>query len=84
MVTSRRKGDNWYVGAMTNWTPRDLTIDCRFLPPGKYEAVIFADGLNADREATDYKKTVALVSAGDQLKVHLAPGGGWAAVLTKK
>ncbi|HZL47170.1 MAG TPA: glycoside hydrolase family 97 protein [Opitutaceae bacterium] len=84
VVTSRRKGDSWYVGAMTNWTPRDLTIDFHFLPPGKYEAVIFADGINADREATDYKKTVATIAAGDQLKVHLAPGGGWAAVLTKK
>jgi alpha-glucosidase len=84
VVTSRKKGDHWYVAAMTNWTPRDLTIKFPFLPPGKYEAVIFADGINADREATDYKKSVATLSAGDQLTIHLAPGGGWAAVLTKK
>jgi alpha-glucosidase len=84
VVTSRKKGDHWYVAAMTNWTPRDLTIKFPFLPPGKYEAVIFADGINADREATDYKKNVVTISGGDQLAIHLAPGGGWAAILTKK
>jgi len=82
VVIARRKGDTWYVGAMTNWTPRDLTIDLSFLKPGRYEAVQFADGANADREATDYKKTVGPVSGGDKLKVHLAPGGGWAAIIS--
>jgi alpha-glucosidase len=84
VVTARRKGEAWYVGAMTNWTPRDLTIDLSFLKAGKYEAVVFADGVNADREATDYTKTIVPVSGGEKLKVHLAPGGGWAAILTRK
>ena len=81
-VIARRKGGTWYVGAMTNWTPRDLTIDLSFLKPGRYQAVQFADGVNADREATDYTRTVGSVSAGDKLKVRLAPGGGWAAILS--
>ncbi len=84
VVTSRRKGDKWYVGAMTNWTPRDLTLRFSFLPVGEYEAVIFSDGINADREAMDYKKSTINVSAPDTLNIHLAPGGGWAAILTKK
>ena len=83
-VIARRKGDTWYVGAMTNWTQRDLTIDLSFLKPGRYEAVQFADGVNADREATDYTKTVGPVSGGDKLKVHLAPGGGWAAIISAR
>ena len=52
---ARRKGDTWFVGALTNWTPHDGTIDLSFLPPGNYDAVIYKDGVNADRDATDYK-----------------------------
>jgi alpha-glucosidase len=69
---------------MTNWTARDLAIDFSFLKDGAYEAVVFSDGVNADREATDYKKTIVPVSAREKLKVHLALGGGWAAIISKK
>ena len=53
-VVARRKGNTWYVAAMTNWTARHLTIDCSFLGDHRATADIFADGINADREATDY------------------------------
>ncbi|MDT0651349.1 glycoside hydrolase family 97 protein [Autumnicola edwardsiae] len=76
---ARRKEDTWYVGAITNWNSRDLEIDLSFLPEGNYEAVIFKDGINANREATDYKREVIDVKSGEQLNVHLANGGGWAA-----
>ncbi|MDT0690006.1 glycoside hydrolase family 97 protein [Salegentibacter sp. F188] len=76
---ARRKHDIWYVGAITNWDARDLEIDLSFLPEGDYEAVIFKDGVNADKEATDYKREVINVKSGEQLNVHLANGGGWAA-----
>lgn len=56
ITIARRKGNTWFVGSMTNWTPRSCTIDLSFLSEGNYEAEIFADGINADREATDYKK----------------------------
>jgi len=78
-VVARRKGDTWYIGAMTNWTSRELTLDMSFLGPDSFEAVIFRDGINADRDATDYKKEVIKVSSADRLKISLAPGGGWAA-----
>ena len=80
-VIAKRKGTKWYVAAMTNWTARDLTIDLKMLSPGNHRAEIFADGFNADREATDYKRSTAFVTQGQQLKVHLAPGGGWNAVI---
>jgi alpha-glucosidase len=79
VVTARRKGNSWYIGAITNWNPRDLSIDLSFLPPGEYRAEIFSDGINADRDATDYKKEVRSVKANEQLKVKLMNGGGWAA-----
>ncbi|HEY1113676.1 MAG TPA: glycoside hydrolase family 97 protein [Chitinophagaceae bacterium] len=76
---ARRKDDVWHVGALTNWTARELTVDFSFLPEGSYEAEIFSDGINADRDATDYKKEVKKVRKGDKLTVKMAPGGGWAA-----
>jgi len=79
VAIARRKGDTWFVGAMTDWTPRSLTIDCSFLPAGNYEAEIFEDGVNADRDATDYKKIVRRVISGDKLAIRLFPGGGWVA-----
>ncbi len=79
VAVARKKGNTWYVGAMTDWTPRDLTIDLSFLDNGNYQAVIFKDGINADTEATDYKKEVIPVKKGDKLNIHMAPGGGWAA-----
>jgi alpha-glucosidase len=84
LAIARRKGETWYVGAMTNWTPRELILDFSFLGPGIYEAVIFKDGINADRDATDYKKEVINITSVDKLKIQLAPGGGWAARLSSQ
>ena len=83
VALARKKGDAWYVGAMTNWTPRDLTLDFSFLSAGVYQAVVFKDGVNADRDGTDYKKEVIKISSADKLNIHLAPGGGWAARIEK-
>lgn len=83
VVLARRKGDIWYAGAMTNWTPRDLTLDFSFLGKDDYQAIIFKDGINADRDGTDYKKEVIKISGGSKLSIHLAPGGGWAARIEK-
>ena len=80
---ARKKGETWFVGAMSNWTPRELTLDFSFLGAGTYQATVFKDGVNADREATDYKKEVIKVSSADKVKIQLAPGGGWVARIEK-
>ena len=82
-AVARKKGDTWYVGAMTDWDARNLTLDFAFLGEGVYQATIFKDGMNADRDGTDYKKEVINISSGDKLNIQLAPGGGWAARLEK-
>jgi len=78
VLLARRNGSDWYVGAMTNWTPRDLEVDFSFLPDGNFTLDSYQDGVNADRNASDYKKTTRQVSKSTKLKIHLAPGGGWA------
>jgi alpha-glucosidase len=84
VTIARRKGETWFVGAMTNWTPRELTIDLSFLGAGEYNAEIFKDGINADRDATDYRKEVVSIKSGDKIIIKLMNGGGWAARIDKK
>jgi len=79
VVVARRNGRDWYVGAMTDWTPRTLEIDLSFLPEGSFTMEAYQDGVNADRNASDYKKTTTRVSRTTKLKLSLAGGGGWAA-----
>lgn len=81
VAIARRKGDNWYVGVMTDWTAREMKLDFSFLPEGEYDAVIFEDGVNAYREGSDYARRTLAVDKGVILPVRLAPGGGWAAII---
>ena len=79
VAVARRNGHDWYVGAMTDWTPRELEIDFSFLPEGSFQMEAFQDGVNADRQASDYKMVKSQVNRTTKLKIKLAPGGGWAA-----
>ncbi|MFD1142365.1 glycoside hydrolase family 97 protein [Larkinella insperata] len=84
IVTARRKGQDWYIAGMTDWTARDLTLRLDFLPMGEYEAVRCADGPNADRNPVDYQFSTQTVRPRDSLPVHLAPGGGFVVRLRRK
>ena len=81
IVTARRKGDTWYIGGITDWTPRDIELDLSFLTPGMHKAEIFSDGANAHRIGRDYKRTSTTLAQNSSLKLHLAPGGGFAAII---
>ena len=79
VAVARRNGRDWYVGAMTNWTPRELELDLSFLPEGNFSIEAYQDGVNAERNASDYQKMHSQVRRTTKLKVRLAAGGGWAA-----
>jgi alpha-glucosidase len=79
VMIARRKGSEWYIGAMTDWTSRDLMVDLSFLPKGTFQIDIYQDGINAERYGSDYKKVSREVTANSKLNVHLAEGGGWVA-----
>lgn len=83
VVVARCKDGVWYVGAMTDWTERDLTIDLSFLGQGSFSADIFSDGINAASCPEDYVHSSRKVTASDKITVHLAPGGGWTARISK-
>lgn len=81
VAVARRRGTEWFVGAVTNWDARDVSIDCSFLSPGRtYEMTAVEDGINADRRAIDHRFVTRSVTCSDRFTVHCAPGGGWVAL----
>ena len=85
LLVSRKTAEgSSYSAGLTNWTGRELTLDTSFLGEGEWEVRIHSDGPNADNWAEDYKIETLNISAGDQLCVKMAKGGGWVAEFTKK
>ena len=79
IVTVRKKDVNWYIGGMTSWDERDVQLDFSFLPEGmSYTAVLFKDGVNANKQAEDYRKETIRIDKDSRLTLHLASGGGFA------
>ena len=84
IVMARQKNEVWYVGGLTNWEKREVTVDLSFLDKGHYEVELFSDGINADRAARDYKRDIFPLPENQKLSVTLMPGGGFAAKIKKK
>ncbi|REH01188.1 glycoside hydrolase family 97 protein [Flavobacterium aquicola] len=85
VAIARRKDSAWYLGAITNWDSREITIDFSFLEKNKkYEAEIFSDGLNADKAANDYKREIITIDSAAKLKYRLVSGGGLAMIVQVK
>lgn len=80
LVIARRKGFHWYIGAITNWEERDIELDISSLRSGAKSGHIYRDGINANNVGKDYISETYQVM-GNQLKVHLAKGGGMVLVL---
>ena len=78
VAIARKSGEDWYIGAMTNWDSRTIEIDFSFLEEGVYEVDIFEDGMNAHRVAKDYKRKIVDIRSGEKRTFRLALGGGCA------
>ena len=79
VVLARRRGQEWFVGAITNWEPRPFDLKLDFLDSGSYEMELIRDGANAATRAIDYKKETQKVTPEQTIHIDLAPGGGWVA-----
>ena len=85
IVLARRSGENWYLGAMTDWKPRDFEIELSFLNDNTdYSVQIYKDGINTDRNAMDYKVDQKTMSSTTALQIQMSSGGGFSAIFTKK
>jgi alpha-glucosidase len=81
-AVARQAADGkWYIGAMTDWTPRTLDLSLDFLSEGEHEMRIWKDGPNADRNARDYQVETVRVKKGDKTSIKMAPGGGYVAII---
>lgn len=81
-VVAKRKGNKWYIGGMTNNTERQLEISLDFLNAGtSYKMTSFEDGINAGRQAMDYRRKESHVKSGDKIQIKMARNGGFAAVI---
>jgi alpha-glucosidase len=83
VALARRRGTEWYVGAMSNDSSRTLTLDLSFLGSGSYTMESWVDGINADRNAMDFRRERRVVTSTDRVPMVLAPGGGFAARLRR-
>ena len=84
IAVARRSGDSWYIGAMTDWDPRTLELKLDFLGEGTYTMKVWKDGVNATKHAADFAQETVEVTSGSTVKINMAPGGGWVAVIEKK
>ncbi len=83
-IVAKRKGEKWFIGGITNGKEktREIELNFDFLEKGKtYTMTYFEDGINAGRQAMDYRKKTMQVKAGDKMTIKMVRNGGWAAVL---
>lgn len=82
VTMARQKDSTWYLGSMTNETPRKFQIPLDFLNKEKsYQAILIKDGINADKHAEDYEVAQQQLKANDHLILELAAGGGYLAII---
>ena len=68
----------WFIGAITNNSGRTIEVNLDFLPENKeMHLTCFEDGINADRQAMDYKKKEIVVTNSTKLTMKLVRNGGW-------
>ena len=81
IVVAKRKGSKWFIGGITNGTPRDFRLKLDFLGAGNHKLTAFKDGLSADYQAMHYNKVEQNVTSQSTIDVHMVKNGGWAAVI---
>ncbi len=78
IVVGRRSGRDWYIGAMTNESPRTLQVPLDFLPAADYAATLWRDG---DAPADVRREQLRIDAHNRTLELVLSGGGGAAAQL---
>lgn len=83
VTVARRAGEVWYIGALNDWTPRQMDIDLSFLDQGSFRAELYRDGVNASTVGEDYRKEEIPLVSGQTLSIPMAPGGGFIMIIEK-
>ena len=80
-VIARRSGKDWFIGGITNWTPRTVSLPLNFLGAGKYQLTHWIDGSQDESLPNEIRKRHRQVDANGSLSIQMAPGGGSVALL---
>jgi alpha-glucosidase len=81
-IMARKNGDRWFVGALGDWGKHTFDIHADFLMKDrKYKMTFLQDGINADNHPSDYEIKSQEITFGDDIKIMMASGGGWAAII---
>ncbi len=83
VAIARRNRDIWYIGAMNNSEAKEITFETSFLAMGKWEVEVWADTKNSSKEPTELRKITLKITAGEKIKVVMAPNGGWVGIASK-
>jgi alpha-glucosidase len=83
LIEARRKGNNWFIGAMTNENASEFNIPLNFLSAGKYKITIWQDAADSGENAEHLDKTVKIVSRLDHLNINMVRNGGYVAHIEK-
>lgn len=81
VVLARRKGDAWYLAGITNWTAREVAVPLECLGAGQFAAKLYVDGSLDEARPNEATVREQDVAASESLKISLAPGGGFVAVV---
>jgi alpha-glucosidase len=84
VAIAKRSGDKWFIGVLNNSIGKSIELSLSFLPEGTYEAEVWADAKNSDKEPKELKKSITIIKQGSPLKLTMAKNGGFVAVLRKK
>lgn len=84
IVVARRQARVWYLGGMTDWTPREITVPLGFLESGEWGAEIYEDSADAVRDPNLLNIRRQTVTSASALKLPCAPGGGFTAIITPR
>jgi alpha-glucosidase len=76
IVTARLKNGIWYLGAMNNWTERELNIDLSKLEFLNYSITGITDGINSNKYASDYEIISEKGDTRKKFTIKLSKGGG--------
>ena len=84
IIVARRKDSDWYIGAMTDWSEREFTIDLNFIGNGKFKIAICQDGINSRKNPRDYNLAGSVTDKNQKISIRMSSGGGFVARLTKQ
>lgn len=83
VMARKAKNGDWYLGGMTDWTAREIKVSASFLGEGNYKMLVWKDGINAERNARDFKMETLEVNKNSIITLPMVKGGGYVARFVK-